>query len=159
MAEQFSWVLLPYHSPPRHLSNKSFCFVSSYVSMDNSFPSVRQDPTLGPWKGFPCLQQYHRLNPCPLHWQVDFFLPLSHQGSPHEEEKLKFYITSHLFCLCNSVCSCLDHTGHSLRKWGLRILGTEAYLLHPCLALCNCPAPENMLNACPYKGQASPSLS
>ena len=41
VAERFSWVLLPYHSPPRHLSNKSFCFVSSYVSLDNSFPSVR----------------------------------------------------------------------------------------------------------------------
>ena len=38
----------------------------------------------------------------------------------------------------------------SLRKWGLIILGTGAYLTHPCPALCNCPAPENLLNhACP----------
>ena len=53
VAEQFSRVLLPYHSPPRHLSNKIFCLVSSCVSLDNSFPSVRQEPTLRPWKGPP----------------------------------------------------------------------------------------------------------
>ena len=31
-----------------------------------------------------------------------------------EEEKLKLYITSCSFCLCNSVCSLqsLDHVGH-----------------------------------------------
>ena len=32
------------------LSNKVFCFVSTCVSLDSSFPSVRQEPTLGPWK-------------------------------------------------------------------------------------------------------------
>ena len=60
VAEQFSRVLLPYHSPPRHLSNKIFCLVSSCVSLDNSFPSVRQEPSFGPWKGFPFLQQHHQ---------------------------------------------------------------------------------------------------
>ena len=69
------------------------------------------------------------------------------------EEKLKFYITSFSFCLCNSACSLqsLDQVG--LRKWGLRILGTGAYLTHPCPALCNCPSPckpANLLNhSCP----------
>ena len=29
------------------------CFVSTCVSLDNSFPSVRQEPILGSWKGFP----------------------------------------------------------------------------------------------------------
>ena len=48
---QFSWVPLPYCSPPWCLSNKISCFISSCVSLDNSFPSVRQEPTLGPWKG------------------------------------------------------------------------------------------------------------
>ena len=45
-----------------------------------------------------------------------------------EEEKLKFYITSCPFCLCNSACTLqsLDHIG--LRKSGLTILGTGAYL-------------------------------
>ena len=49
----------------------------------------------------------------------------------NEEEKLKFYITSCSFCLCNPACSLqsLDHA--SLRKWGLTILGTGAYLTHP----------------------------
>ena len=38
----------------------------------------------------------------------------------------------------------------SLRKWGLKILGTGVYLTYPCPALCNCPAPANLLNhACP----------
>ena len=48
----------------------------------------------------------------------------------------------------------------SLRKWVFTILGTGAYLTHPCPALCNCPAPANLLNhACLCKGQASPSPS
>ena len=29
-----------------------------YVSSSNSFPSVRQEPTFGPWKGSPFLQQF-----------------------------------------------------------------------------------------------------
>ena len=35
---------------------------------------------------------------------------------------------------------------HSLRKWGLTILGTGAYLPHPCPTRCNRPAPANLLN-------------
>ena len=72
---------------------------------------------------------------------------------PFEEEKLKFYITSCSFCLCNSACSLqsLDHIG--LRKWGLTILGTGAYLTHPCPAPCNRPSPCKPANpldhACP----------
>ena len=37
--------------------NKISCFVSTCVSSDNSFPSVRQEPNFGPWKGSPFLQQ------------------------------------------------------------------------------------------------------
>ena len=33
------------------LPNKVSCFVSTCISSDNSFPSVRQEPTLRPWKG------------------------------------------------------------------------------------------------------------
>lgn len=36
------------------------------VSLDNSFPGIRQEPTLRPWKAFPFLQQksiYLRLGP------------------------------------------------------------------------------------------------
>ena len=37
--------------------NKVSCFVSTCVSSDNSFPSVRQEPSFGPWKGSLFLQQ------------------------------------------------------------------------------------------------------
>ena len=42
------------------LSNKISCFVNTNclcVSLNNSFLSVRQEPTLEPWKGSPFLQQ------------------------------------------------------------------------------------------------------
>ena len=60
-----------------------------------------------------------------------------------EAKKLKFYITSCSFCLCNSACSLqsLDHVG--LRKWGLTILGTGAYITYFCPALCNRPGHAN----------------
>ena len=78
-----------------------------------------------------------------------------------EEENFKFYITSFSFCLYSSVCSLqsLDHIGHVVsEKWGLAILGAGVCLTDPCPALCNRPAPANLLNhACP--GQASPSPS
>ena len=37
--------------------NKISCFVSTCASSDNSFPSVRQEPSFGPWKGSLFLQQ------------------------------------------------------------------------------------------------------
>ena len=37
--------------------NKISCFVSRCVSSDNSFPSVRQEPSFGPWKGSTFQQQ------------------------------------------------------------------------------------------------------
>ena len=39
-----TWVPFPY---------KISCFVSTCISSDNSFPSVRQEPSFGLWKGFP----------------------------------------------------------------------------------------------------------
>ena len=54
VAKHFSWVPLVCSLLPSNLfPNKISCFVSSYVSLDNSFPSVKQEPTRGPWKGFP----------------------------------------------------------------------------------------------------------
>ena len=48
-AEQFSWVLLPYFSPPGTLSNKISCFVSTCVSEDNSFLFLLdKSPVSGP---------------------------------------------------------------------------------------------------------------
>ena len=36
--------------------NKISCVVSTCVSSDSSFPSVRQEPSFGPWKGSAFLQ-------------------------------------------------------------------------------------------------------
>ena len=41
------------------ITNEISCLVSTCVSSDNSFPSVRQEPSFGPWKGSPFLQQYY----------------------------------------------------------------------------------------------------
>ena len=90
---------------------------------------------------------YQNMRWCFLQWVTE----ASRRGN--EEEKLQFYITSCSFCLCNPACSLqsLDHVG--LRKWGLTIVGTGAYLTHPCPALCNCPSPCKPTNpfnhACP----------
>ena len=73
-----------------------------------------------------------------------------------EEEKLKFYLLLPLQ-LTLPLAKSGSHRSRSLTKWGLTLLGTGAYLTHPCPAVCNCPAPANLLNhACPCKGQASP---
>ena len=46
-----SFTILPSAWAPH--PNKFPYFVSMYVSLDNSFLSVRQEPNLGPWKGSP----------------------------------------------------------------------------------------------------------
>ena len=43
------------------LPSEISCFVNTWVSSDNSFPSVRQEPGFGPWKGSPFLQQICKL--------------------------------------------------------------------------------------------------
>ena len=57
VAELFSWVPLPYCSPPRCPFPIKSLALSAHVSSDNSFLSVRQEPSFGPWKGSPFLQQ------------------------------------------------------------------------------------------------------
>ena len=57
-AEQFSWVPLLF-STRVPFPNKISCFVSTCVSSDDSFPSVRQEPSFRPWKGSPFLQQHY----------------------------------------------------------------------------------------------------
>lgn len=46
-------------SAPEPLSNKVFCFASTYVSWDNSFLSVTQKPLLKSWERSFFLQQIH----------------------------------------------------------------------------------------------------
>ena len=74
-------------------------------------------------------------------WFLQQVIEASRGGN--EEEKLKFYITSCSFCLCNPPCflQSIDHVG--LRRWGLTILGTGACLTQPYPALCNHLAPGN----------------
>ena len=57
MTEQFSWVPLPYCSLPRCPFPIKSLALSARVSLDNSFPSVRQELSFGPWKGSSFLQQ------------------------------------------------------------------------------------------------------
>ena len=54
----YAYILLSTWVP---FPNKVSCFVSTCVSSDNSFPSVRQEPGFGPWKGSPFLQQMETL--------------------------------------------------------------------------------------------------
>ena len=54
--EQFSWVPLPSCSPPRHPFPIKSCHVSTCVSSEHLYLSVRQGSTLGPWKVSPFLQ-------------------------------------------------------------------------------------------------------
>ena len=42
--------------------NKVSCFVSMYISLDNSLPSVRQEPTFRPWRGSPHFRQHYQIN-------------------------------------------------------------------------------------------------
>ena len=53
----FSWVSLPYCCPPRCPFPIKSLALSARVSVDNSFPSIRQEPSFGPWKGSAFLQQ------------------------------------------------------------------------------------------------------
>ena len=74
MAEPLSWDPLPCCSlPGARLPNKVSCLVSTYVSLDSSFLSVWQGPTLGPWKGSPFLQLFELLSSMAASGQLDCF--------------------------------------------------------------------------------------
>ena len=70
VAEQFSWVPLPYCSPPRCPYPIKSLALSAHVSpqkihfwtlLEFRLNSVRQEPAFGPWKGSPFLQQKESL--------------------------------------------------------------------------------------------------
>ena len=58
MAEKSSWIYLPYCSPPGHPFPINSLALSVCVSPHHSFLSVKQKPTLEPWKQSPLLQHY-----------------------------------------------------------------------------------------------------
>ena len=49
--------LTPLLSAQLPFPKKVFCFVSMHFSSNDSYPHVRQESTLRPWKGSPFLQQ------------------------------------------------------------------------------------------------------
>ena len=55
---------LTYCSPPGHPFPIKSLALSACVSLENSFPSVRQEPSFGPWKGSPFLQQNDKESIC-----------------------------------------------------------------------------------------------
>ena len=59
VAELFSWVPLPYFSPPGCPFPIKSLALPARISSDNSFLNVSQEPSFGPWKGSPFLQQYY----------------------------------------------------------------------------------------------------
>ena len=61
-AEQFSWVPLLLLSTRAPFPDKISCCVNTFVSSDNSFLNVRQEPSFRPWKESPFLQQNHLLS-------------------------------------------------------------------------------------------------
>ena len=69
VAEQFSWVPLPL-STRAPFPNKISCFVSTCVSSDSSFPSVRQDASFGPWRGWTLPVKRKHWESCEMGWHV-----------------------------------------------------------------------------------------
>ena len=59
VAEQFSWVPLPYCSPSRCPFPIKSLALSAHVSPQTIHFRVRQEPSFRPWKGSPFLQQIH----------------------------------------------------------------------------------------------------
>ena len=67
--EQFSWVSLPYCSLPGFpFPKKSLALSALCVCSDHSSLSVRQEPTLRPWKKSPFLQQNDFTQKVTLSW-------------------------------------------------------------------------------------------
>ena len=60
VAEQFSPFPSPACPPPRQPFPMKSLAWTALLSSDNSFPSVRQESTLRPWKGSPFLHQNHK---------------------------------------------------------------------------------------------------
>ena len=76
--------------------NKISCFASMCVSSDNSFPSVRQEPGFGPWKGSPFLQQnchMHEEKFSVLSVQLEEFL---HTEVSHKEKNKILWVAEKL---------------------------------------------------------------
>ena len=83
-AEQFSWAPLPTALHPGGLFPIKSLALSACVSSDNSFPSVRQERSFGPWKGSPFLQQLQSMGL----WRVGQDWATKHRGCIESKEKM-----------------------------------------------------------------------
>ena len=92
-------------------SNKVSCFVSMCVPLDNSFKSVRQEPTFGPWKGSPFWQQYR--------WWGRAKIPPQHQFSGYQQNGLQI----------NSILMLSAWRQHQIHK----LRAQSSSTLSPCL--------------------------
>ena len=111
---------------PAPLPNKVSCFVCMCVSLDNSFLSVRQKPTLEPWKGFPCLQ-YSQLRPGSwshrgtLRWVLGW---PCWSGLPPEETEVHGSVhrglTTRGMAWDTAEATVSEKTGEELKPWGQR---------------------------------------
>ena len=64
-----------------YFPNKGSCFVNMYVSSDNSFLSIGQEPALGPWKVFPFLQHSNKTDSQFLFKGYTYKISLSSAGT------------------------------------------------------------------------------
>ena len=71
-AEQFSGSLALLLSTRLPFPNKNSCFVSTCVFSDSSFPSVRQEPSFGLWKGSSFVQELYKVGFGCIFYSVNF---------------------------------------------------------------------------------------
>ena len=121
-------------------ANKISCFVSICVSSDNSFPSVGQKPSFGPWKGSPFLQHYLLTE----HPQFTYSSVRGLPGGSHRKESA--YSAGNLRSIPGWGRSPggehgnpLQYSGHGQRSlagyipWGHKELGrTNTFTFFPC---------------------------
>ena len=114
---------------------KVSCFVNICVSSDNSFPSVRQEHALGPWKGSPFLQY----QPFPhgitsafvgILYSVQLIKVANYPGSSSLDQSAS-QPTLHLGILAPDVGGAKELPPQPLVKSGLSILELQYYLLIP----------------------------
>ena len=119
VAELFSWVPLPYCSPPGCPFPLKSLALSARVSSDNSFQCVRQEPTLGNLEGTPlpttqqiqihsflwlifhCIHVLHLLYPFICQWTSRFFhvLAIVHSAAMHIGVHVSFSILVSSGCM------------------------------------------------------------
>ena len=105
------------------------------VSSDNSFPSVRQEHALRPWKGSPFLQYQtfpHGITSAfvGILYSVQLLKIANYPGSSSLDQRAS-QPTLHLWILASDVGGSKELPPQPLAKSGLSILELQYYLLIP----------------------------